>query len=220
MRLGFFVNKVLIFRADFLGNGPVVYSDDFGATWSYGTRTNPRLLSREGFDVATYPLGALVDGAPTSTMVETKDLLLSSSLTVTEAGNVDAVGAVRIDNSTLRVRVDGRVSTGTVQVLTSQNGGIFGQFSNVQVLVDGCDSTASGTAVYQQYGLSVVFQLQGAVCAQGLPRSAIIGIAVGAGIGGIVIAVVVVLVMKAIIAQYTRDATARIKMKEMNQPLL
>lgn len=84
-----------------MGNGPVVYLNDFGVTWQYGVRTNPNLLSHEGFDLATYPLGFLVDGAPTVTLVEAKGLLLRSSLSVTQAGNVDAVGGVRIDNSTL-----------------------------------------------------------------------------------------------------------------------
>jgi hypothetical protein len=203
-----------------LGNGPVVYSSDFGMTWQYGVRTNPNLLSHEGFDVATYPLGFLVDGTPTTPLLEPKDLLLKSSLSVSQTGNVEAVGAVRIDNSTLRVQIDGRTASGTVQVLSSQNGGIFGEFSNVEVVVAGCASTATGTAIYQQFSLSVAFQLQGQVCENSLPRAAIIGIATGAAVGGIVVAVVVVLIVKAMIASFTRDAAAKIKMKEMQEPLL
>ncbi len=207
-------------RADSSGNGPVVFSDDFGISWQYGNRTNPNLLSFEGFDVATYPLGLLVDANPSATLTETRDLLVQSSLSVTQSGNVDVVGGVLINNCTLRVQIDGRVATGTVQVMSSQNGGIAGEFKSVEVVVDGCATAAIGTAVYQQYSLSVAFQLQGNACEETLPRSAIIGISIGAVAGGIVFAVTIVLVIKALIASYTRDAAAKIKMKELQRPLL
>ena len=107
-----------------------------------------------------------------------------------------------------------------MQVLSSQNGGIFGEFSNIEVEVAGCSSSATGTAIYQQFSLSVAFQLQGQVCEDSLPRAAVIGIATGAAVGGVLIAVVVALIVKAMVASYTREAAAKIKMKELQEPLL
>ncbi len=134
-----------------------------------------------------------------------------------------SVGAVQIkDNTRLRVSISGNSASGSIEVLSSQNGGIFGQFQDIEVVVEGCSASAIGSPLYQQYSLSVAFQLQGDLCS-GLSRSALIGVIVGAAIGGIVFAVVVVLVIKAATANYTRHANMRIRdqyAEDLAQPLL
>lgn len=117
--------------------------------------------------------------------------------------------------------VDGRVASGSVEVLSSQNGGIIGQFETVEVVVEGCVATAVGTPTYEQYSLSVAFQMQDGSC--GLSRAAIIGIAVGAAVAGVLVAVVLVLSIKFAMATYTCDANTRIRQEhaqDLAQPLL
>lgn len=107
-----------------------------------------------------------------------------------------------------------------INVLSSENGGLKGQFDSISVSTP-CGIEGSAVPVYQQFSLSVSFQLQGSPC--GLPREALIGISVGAAVAGVLVAILVVVIIKALIAKYTRDASAVIKARQaedLAEPLL
>ncbi len=106
-------------------------------------------------------------------------------------------------------------------MLSSLNGGILGQFQAVQVLVEGCSSLAVGVPNYQQYSLSVAFNIEGGAC--GLSRAAVIGVSIGAVAAGVIVSLVLILVIKVALAKYTQGANAQLREKQMQdltQPLL
>jgi hypothetical protein len=97
------------------------------------------------------------------------------------------------------------------------NGGISGEFQTVEVESEGCMS--SGVASYQQFSVTVLFNIEGC----GLSRAAIIGIAVGASVMGVLAALVIVIIIKFSTARYTNLMNARIRGREADnlaQPLL
>jgi len=83
---------VVVGEGNEAGDGPVVFSDDLGRNWKYGSRSSDNLLGRKAFDIATYDLRSFVAQTFSSILLAQTDVTLLSTLTLATSASLNVTG--------------------------------------------------------------------------------------------------------------------------------
>lgn len=149
-------------------------------------------------------------------------VLDASSTLATQAGVTTTVAGALVIRAGASLVIRGVTGSGsnsnraTSTLVVASAGSITGTFSSVTAVpADSCQTASVSMSSYTATSLSVTVNVAGNPCSGGLSQGAIIGIAVGASVGGLLLAAAIVILFVFWRRRQTASANQEIRMKEL-----
>jgi hypothetical protein len=138
------------------------------------------------------------------------------------AAVVTAVAAVTFPNSSVLEVVVSSKPNGTLVIPLFNFSFYVGGFASARSvnMFDSCSTLGSPVISYSSSSASALISVDSSACSpqtNQLSTGAIVGIAIGAAVGGIAVAVAIVLITKAVLSRHDSSVNAALKMDDMSQ---